>query len=155
MSTQGRKRYLINPRLQLGAVAVLLGTGGLYVLLQASLLFRAITQVSESSPEGTELLNELLPILRFNLMVTMLVIVPFTLAIGIFMTHKVVGPLYRFEQYLQQLVRGEKPGPCKLRDGDELQHLCELLNEATKPMRESRPRLVADPGDDQQLERAG
>jgi hypothetical protein len=30
---------------------------------------------------------------------------------------------------------GAAPGDCKLREGDELQELCTLLNEATAPLR--------------------
>jgi hypothetical protein len=65
-------------------------------------------------------------------------LVPLTLLVGITSTHKVVGPLYRFRVYLTQLAAGERPAPCRIRQNDELQDLCELLNRATQPLRETK-----------------
>jgi hypothetical protein len=37
--------------------------------------------------------------------------------------------------YLTELASGANPKPCRIRDGDELQDLCELMNRATEPLR--------------------
>jgi len=34
------------------------------------------------------------------------------------------------------VIRGEEVGPCRIRRGDEFQELCELINQATAPLRE-------------------
>ena len=62
-------------------------------------------------------------------------LLPLTIAIGILVTFRIAGPLYRFERFLELVIRGEQVGPCKLRNGDELQDLCDLINEATRPLR--------------------
>ena len=62
---------------------------------------------------------------------------PLTFCIGVLVTFRIAGPVYRFEQYLKQVSRGEQLGPCKIRDGDEFQGLCDLINEATRHLREA------------------
>jgi hypothetical protein len=62
-------------------------------------------------------------------------LLPMTLCAGILSTFRIAGPIYRFEQYLKQVARGEVTDPCRIRDGDELWDLCDLINEATAPLR--------------------
>ena len=62
-------------------------------------------------------------------------LLPFTFAIGVLITFRVAGPVHRFYVYLAQVIRSEEVGPCRLRKGDDLQELCELINKATEPIR--------------------
>lgn len=66
------------------------------------------------------------------------ILVPVTFVFGILLTFRVAGPIYRFEQYLRSVAKGEQIGPCKIRQGDELQPLCDAINEATEPLRMRR-----------------
>jgi len=136
MTQAKRKKFLIHPRLQLMTVAVFLAVGALYVLLEATLLLRSVREVGANHPNGTEIVAELLSLLRFNLMAVLLVIVPLTVVLGVFLTHRIVGPIHRFEEHLRAIVRGENPGACQLRSGDELQDFCKLLNQATDTLRQ-------------------
>jgi hypothetical protein len=36
---------------------------------------------------------------------------------------------------LKRVIEGQERGECRLRNGDELQDLCELINRATEPIR--------------------
>jgi signal transduction histidine kinase len=63
------------------------------------------------------------------------VLLPTMLVVGILVTHRIAGPVYRFEQYLGALARGENPGPCHIRRGDELQELCQQINAAFETLR--------------------
>jgi nitrogen fixation/metabolism regulation signal transduction histidine kinase len=63
------------------------------------------------------------------------VLVPVTIGVGLVLTHRLAGPIYRFETYLRGIVSGEQNGRCKIRDGDELQEFCELLNDAISKLR--------------------
>ena len=136
MHENRRKKYLIQPRIQLLYTLVFMTTAGLYVLLQAILLHWNMTRISENVPAGGEqVLTELLTGLKTNLLITFLLLVPLTLSIGIMVTFRVAGPLYRFEVFLKQIIAGEKPQDCHIRKDDELQELCRLLNEATAPLR--------------------
>jgi hypothetical protein len=52
---------------------------------------------------------------------TLAVIVPLLVAVGILLTFRTAGPLYRLETHLEAVIAGRETGPCRLRDGDELQ----------------------------------
>lgn len=140
-TTQRRIRsFFIRPRFQLRAIVFSLSTASAYVLLQCSILLFLTTTVSDELPEQSELLQGLLlKHMGLSLVVTFVILVPLTAALGAVLTHRTAGPLHRFEVYLEQLRDGENPGPCKLRRGDELQELCELLNQATEPLRSPEP----------------
>jgi nitrogen fixation/metabolism regulation signal transduction histidine kinase len=70
-----------------------------------------------------------------SLFFSMVLVLPLTLGVGILVTFRVAGPIYRFGVFLREVADGAAPGDCKLREGDELQELCTLLNEATAPLR--------------------
>ena len=95
--------------------------------------------------DGLELKSHLPDVLAASLFCTSVLLVPLTLAVGIKSTHKVVGPLYRFRVYLSELGAGSKPEPCRLRQGDELQDFCELLNRVTDPLRRADPAPAVPP----------
>ena len=79
MATFRRKKYLIQPRLQLLYALVFVGTAGLYVLLQAILLQWNMTSIAEKVPQNGDLVvDELLSSLRTNLLVTFALMVPLT-----------------------------------------------------------------------------
>lgn len=54
----------------------------------------------------------------------------------IFFSHKVAGPVYRFEMTCHDIIDGNYTGRIKLRKGDEMQNLATLLNEVIARSRE-------------------
>jgi len=143
-----RKQKLIKTSLQLRLTLVFLTLAFIAALFQVILLNRSILSMSARMPsDGDILLTQLPEVLGHNLLMTVLVLVPVMIGVGILVTHRVAGPVYRFEQYLGQIARGEDVGPCVLRDGDELQELCDKLNEAVARLKQERdadaPELVA------------
>jgi nitrogen fixation/metabolism regulation signal transduction histidine kinase len=60
-----------------------------------------------------------------------LVIVQITL-LTIFFSHKLAGPLYRFEKVCHSLIEGNYSEGVYLRKGDEMQNLARLFNEMIK-----------------------
>ena len=59
------------------------------------------------------------------------------LSVGVLFTFRIAGPVYRFEQFLSAVVRGERPRDFRLRKGDQLTELAALINDATRPLREA------------------
>jgi hypothetical protein len=138
-----RKKKLIEPRLQLRFAAIFITSAALAALVQTIVVTHLLLRVADGlQSDGVELKSRLLDVLGGSLVVTLLLLVPLTLAVGITATHKVVGPLYRFRVYLTELASGANPGPCRIRDDDELQDLCELMNRATEPLRRPAPAPV-------------
>ena len=58
----------------------------------------------------------------------------------IFFSHKIAGPVYRFEKVCQNMIEGKYTDEIHLRKGDELQNLSFLLNEV---LRKTRERITA------------
>jgi len=71
------------------------------------------------------------------MLVSFAVLLPLTAAVGVLVLFRVAGPLYRFEQFLEAVMRGEHPEECHIRKRDELQDFCKLLNRVTAPLRAS------------------
>jgi hypothetical protein len=135
-----RTKRLIEPRIQKRFVLIFLSTASLAALVQALVVSFLLLRAADRLPnDGWELKTEIAGILASSLVFTVTFLVPLTLAVGVVSTHKIVGPLYRFRVYLTQLAAGERPAPCRIRQDDELQDLCELLNRATAPLREAGP----------------
>lgn len=135
-----RRIKLIKPRLQLKLIAVFIGVSTLGFLMQTLIIWLRLAEAANLLPESAgNALMAMLPKLPLEvLLVSFGIVLPFTFAIGVLATFRVAGPIYRFEQYLKEVINGTQVGPCKLRQGDELQQLCDLINEATEPLRQGK-----------------
>ncbi len=78
------------------------------------------------------LMNSLLWVFGIGLFLVVIQIVLLT----IFFSHKVAGPVYRFEKVCNNIIKGIYTDEIRLRQGDEMQNLARLLNEALKCTRE-------------------
>lgn len=130
-----RRRVLIQRRLQLRIAIVLLCAAVISSLVQTLVLFYGLSNLATLLPtEGVVVVQKVPSILRNQLLMTLLILVPLMLGVGILETFRIAGPLYRFEQYLRDIVAGKRPGPCRIRSNDELQEFCRVLNDATQPL---------------------
>lgn len=73
-----------------------------------------------------------------TLLVSNLIIIGITAIIGIavmvYLSHRIAGPLYRFEKILTDIGRGDLTQRFKLRDNDQLSELSESITELTTTM---------------------
>lgn len=130
-----RSRRLIEPRIQLKFALMFFSTAGTAAILLMVMLYSALARAAENLPnDGVLLMAEIPGALIHAAWMTLGLLVPLTLLLGISTTFTVVGPIYRFRLYLEDLLAGEATAACKIRKGDELQDFCELLNEATAPL---------------------
>jgi len=82
--------------------------------------------------------------LRKNMMISLLwvfgigvfLVVIQIVLLTIFFSHKVAGPVYRFEKVCNNIINGIYTDEIRLRHGDEMQNLARLFNEALKCTRE-------------------
>jgi hypothetical protein len=126
-----RSRLLVKNRLQIKVILAFIGISSVAALFQVYLLSRSLSLLAERMPkEGDLLLNELPMIVRSSTLLSLAFLVPFMAGVGLVLTHRIAGPIYRFETYLGQVVRGEQSGPVRIRKGDEFQDLCTLINDA-------------------------
>lgn len=134
---QERRRIkLIKPRLQLTLIAVFVGLSSLGFLMQSLHVGLRLSELAASIPGGGRHLMALMPELPIEILVVSFgMFMPLTIAVGIIVTFRIAGPVYRFERYLRDVADGKEVRPCKLRKGDQLMELCELINEVTEPLR--------------------
>lgn len=132
-----RRVKLIRPRLQLTLVGWFLAISVVGLLLQFLLLGAFLTRFAATLPnDGGRVADQGLEMLLGALGISLVLVVPVTIGVGILTTFKIAGPIYRFERYFEELARGEWNGPCKIRKGDALQDTCDKLNAAVAVLRE-------------------
>ena len=74
------------------------------------------------------------------------VVLPLTVVVGVLTTFRIAGPIYRFTEFLKETRAGKRPADCVIRKGDELQDFVQLLNEVTQPLRRPAGEQHDDPG---------
>lgn len=145
--TNRRQKLLISPELQLKLILLSFALCLLTGLVQAAMSAISFTS-SEAYLAAQEagFRNDVPGLLVDNLLITMGLMFPITMGIGLVLTHRIYGPIYRFEQYLGQLARGEATSICRIREKDEFQNLCGLLNDAVEPLiqKNARTKRAAD-----------
>ncbi len=138
MSKIERKKRLVKARLQLKVIMTFIGIATVAALFQVILLNRSLAELAEKMPrDGDLLMSELGGIARTNVALSLGFLVPFMLGMGLILTHRIAGPIYRFEMFLEQVISGEYDGPVRIRKGDEFQELCDRINDAVATL-ESR-----------------
>ena len=126
-----RRIKLIKPRLQLKLIGSFVGLSAISLLVQFLLLSSRLSETAANLPSGGNYLTRELPTLLLGILIfSFCVLLPASALLGILITFRIAGPAYRFEQHLRAVARGEDPGPCRIRKGDEFVELCQLINAA-------------------------
>ncbi len=148
-----RRKKLIKPRLQLKLTLTFVGLSALSLLLQLVLFQSTLSSAALELPNDSQLLmsNTNAVVLRV-VAISFGVFLPLTFLVGILSTFRIAGPVYRFEQFLRAVQRGERPRNFRLRKGDELMDLAQLINDATEPLRTDEDKTVES--SDQDLDAA-
>lgn len=135
-SPHKRSNKLPKPGFQLRLAGSFLGIAALALLVQMLLLGLRLTELaSELSVGGVELKRALPDLLMGVTAFSFGILMPLALALGVLITFRTAGPIYRFERYLQAVALGEPQGECRVRKGDEFQELCDLINLALEAER--------------------
>lgn len=131
-----RRKKLPQPGFQLRLVGAFAGLCVLALVAQTFVLGAQLMRFSGTMPSGGgHLAGELTELLSRTLAISLVLVLPALLVIGVFVTFRIAGPLFRFERHLEAVARGEWPGPCRIRSKDDLQDLCRLLNEGLEGAR--------------------
>lgn len=134
-----RRRKLIKTKLQLKLIGVFVGLACVSALIQTLLVNHSLLAVLGTPESGSQALRiDLSGLLLGNLALSLGLLVPAMGFVGLLVTHRIAGPVYRFEQHLSAYARGQDPGPCRIREGDELQELCTIINQALERARSER-----------------
>jgi len=135
-----RKQYLIHKKFQLKYVGLILAlmilTAALcsYVVYYTSMISLG-EKLANVYPQGR--LVSIVKIVNFRIMLSVLLITPLVVLTGIFLSHKIAGPIYRMESFLKSMSAGDLTGRIVLRKGDELNNLAEGINSLNDELRSS------------------
>ena len=131
-----RMRRLIAPRLQLRLTAWFLGLSTLALVGQFILMANTMSSLALELPgDPATTYDKFVAACLRVMLLSMGVVLPLTLAVGVMTTFRIAGPVHNFKKFLTRVQRGERPEDCRIRAGDEFQDLCELLNDVTAPLR--------------------
>ncbi len=136
MNSNRRRLRMARPRLQLRLIYGFLGIAAIALLLQYTLFVLVLTNTAVNpASDGVVLLEIVGQRVLLVLVVSFILLLPITMIVGILATHRIAGPIFRFEKYLQEVIAGETTDECQLRSGDELHELCGLINRSTALIR--------------------
>ena len=140
-----RKRIWVNPKFQLKYVLTLLVIGFGFTLISGVFFFTYLKVVIDELVIGSAPVIErkyLLPFLITFAVITIGFLLGL-LIVGRMLSHRVAGPIYAFEKFLEDLLKG-KNRKLKLRAGDEFQHLEELADELQEHFKAEKPLSDSD-----------
>ncbi|MEK6733354.1 MAG: methyl-accepting chemotaxis protein [Candidatus Omnitrophota bacterium] len=88
----------------------------------------------------------ILPLLIQTVVIVTVVIALATIAVTLFISHKIAGPLYRFKKVLEVMGEGDFLSQVKIRKGDQLQDLAKIFDDMIAKNRVKIKALKADLG---------
>ncbi len=138
MTRYRRRLRLILPRVQLRLIGAMASVAALALLLEYTLLVRSVLHIAESLPHDRQvLIAHASSSLGWVLAATTGLVLPVLILVALMVSHRFCGPIYRFQVYLSAVAAGTERGECRLRKGDDLQELCDLINKTTAAARQS------------------
>ena len=129
-----RKQFIVARRFQVKYAGVIL----LLMFLTAGFCSYAIyytTMISFGEklanvyPQGQ--LVSIVNSVNFRILASIIVISPLVGFLGIYLSHKIAGPIYRIEKFLTTMAAGDLSSRITLRKGDEMVSLADSVNRLT------------------------
>lgn len=126
-----RKQYLVARRFQLKYVSLILllmfATAALcaYVVYYTSMLHMG-EKLANVYPQGR--LVHIVKIVNFRILLSLILVTPLVTLIGILLSHRIAGPIYRMEKFLNNIALGDLTSRIILRSKDELITLANGIN---------------------------
>ncbi len=130
---------ILLPKIQSSMFVTILCVIGVSALIQVLVSVRSLAAIARNLPNDGPVLDEMIvDVLLKDFAITLAIAVPALGFLSMIGMMKVVGPLYRMRRFLQEVVEGKETRPIRLREKDDFQDWCPLLNQVTEELR-SRP----------------
>ncbi len=138
---QKRKTYLIKRMLQAKFITIFVLLVIMSSVISGILLYRKTNtelgyQYGKAHSKIKNTGQILLPNVIMGNIIALIVIGGATIALTIFISHKIAGPLYRFEKNAEQIAQGDLTLITKLRESDQIQGLADSFSKMTTELRE-------------------
>lgn len=128
-----RRNYFIEKKFQTGFILKFCGLVAAGALLTIGILYflsskSTTVTIVDSRVMVRSTSDFLLPILIQTVFIVMLLVGLATVAITLFVSHKIAGPLYHFKKTMEDLEKGDFSADFRIRCLDQLQSLAETFN---------------------------
>lgn len=133
-----RKQYIVAAKFQLkyvGLILVLVFLTGImcsYVVYYTSMLLLG-DKLANVYPQGR--LISIVNMVNIRILLSLLLITPLVFIIGIYASHKIAGPIFRIEKFLNAMASGELSEQLTLRKNDELISLADGINRVAESVK--------------------
>jgi hypothetical protein len=132
-----RRNKLPKEALQVALIVSFLAVGLFFLTLQYIFAVQSFSEIAGGADDFY--LREVLLDSAFrSFLSTVALFIPLAVVVGVLITFRTAGPIFRIERHLESIAAGKDPGVCKLRKGDALQGLCDVLNRAVASLRTER-----------------
>lgn len=126
-----RTKYLIASKLQLRYVGIILILMFVTALICSYFVYYTVMvmmgeKLANVYPQGR--LIAIINTVNIRMLLTLLLVTPVVAAIGIYLSHKIAGPIYRIERFLGDMAGGNISQRISLRRGDELVSIADKIN---------------------------
>ena len=122
-----RKKFMVERGFQIRFMAVIIVAMVLIALVTGMSMYTAVMQTLVNQFHG-----ESLAVIKYaitsKIFVRSLLLIFAIAVISVFISHRIAGPIYKFERILQALAAGEKVQEIKLRKHDEFYRLAQAIN---------------------------
>ena len=128
-----RKQYIVLAKFQLkyaGLILLLMfltAATCAYVVYYTTMILMG-EKLANVYPQGQ--LVTIVKMVNLRLLAGIVLVSPLVLILGIYLSHKIAGPMYRMEKYLNGMAAGDFTSRIVLRKGDEFAGLAESMNKA-------------------------
>lgn len=126
-----RKQIFISAKFQLryvGIILLLMFITALvcsYVVYYNGMILLA-EKLANVYPQGR--LMAIINTVNLRILLSIVILMPFVGYLGIFLSHKIAGPIYRIERFLGDMAKGNFSTRLTLRKGDELISIADQIN---------------------------
>ncbi|MCX5665697.1 MAG: methyl-accepting chemotaxis protein [Candidatus Omnitrophica bacterium] len=139
-ATYKRTQYLIATKFQLKYVGLILLLVSLTAILCSYVIYYTMMltmgdKLANVYPQGR--LISIVDMVNGRILLTMLLITPLVVIIGIYASHKIAGPIYRIEKFLNSMAGGDLSMSLTLRKNDELTSLATGINKVIESVKEA------------------
>ena len=129
--TYRRTQYLVAKKFQLKYVGMILLLVSLTAVMCSYVTYYTMMltmgdKLANVYPQGR--LIAIVNMVNFRILLSMLLVTPLIIMIGIYASHKIAGPIYRIEKFLGLMANGDLSLTLTLRKNDELASLAGGIN---------------------------
>lgn len=144
-----RKQYFINKKFQAGFILKFIAVLIFGALLSVGVTMLTTQETLTSSFEGSKLVIEktslaILPSVVFTNIVTTLIIGIIVIVVTLLISHKIAGPMFRFEKDLEEISQGNLQKHIQTRQGDQFSSVAKNLNNMVGNLNEKLSEVQGD-----------